>query len=122
MLLTPILHRLTQQVLSDFGCEMDVKSIITPDSNYPYQYSLCNILGLMNFCGATSGFVETKRGCCGTGFFETGEACNHKTPMCENASQFLFWDCIHPSQAAYQHLAKNLEEKILPILTPDHSR
>jgi phospholipase/lecithinase/hemolysin len=50
------------------------------------------------------------------------EACNHKTPMCGNASQFVFWDCIHPSQVAHQNLAKNLEEKILPILSTDHSR
>ncbi|ESR38415.1 hypothetical protein CICLE_v10030260mg, partial [Citrus x clementina] len=29
-------------------------------------------------------------------------------------SQFLFWDCIHPSEAAYQIAAKSVESKISP--------
>ncbi|KAF5446633.1 hypothetical protein F2P56_032244 [Juglans regia] len=63
------------------------------------------------------GFVETNRGCCGTGFVEAGPLCNHKSLMCANDSQFLFWDCIHPSQAAYQYIQKYLEETVLPGLT-----
>ncbi|XP_059431122.1 GDSL esterase/lipase At2g30310-like [Corylus avellana] len=68
------------------------------------------------------GFVETNRGCCGTGFFEAGLSCNQITPVCANTSQYLFWDSIHPSQAAYQYIAKYLEDKIIPIHSTDHSR
>ncbi|TXG74480.1 hypothetical protein EZV62_003059 [Acer yangbiense] len=59
------------------------------------------------------GFTETNRGCCGTGFVEVAGLCNSITPTCGSDSQFLFWDCIHPSEATYQNLAKYIESKIL---------
>ncbi|XP_022715073.1 GDSL esterase/lipase APG-like [Durio zibethinus] len=56
------------------------------------------------------GFVEATRGCCGTGTVETTSfLCNPKTPgTCSNASQYVFWDSVHPSQAANQVLADAL--------------
>ncbi|KDP40835.1 hypothetical protein JCGZ_24834 [Jatropha curcas] len=60
------------------------------------------------------GFVEARRGCCKT---ETGTVetitttllCNSKSPgTCTNATQFVFWDGIHPSEAANQILADGL--------------
>ncbi|CAN6444210.1 unnamed protein product [Victoria cruziana] len=42
------------------------------------------------------GFDVTDRGCCGTGFL-----CNPFTSVCPNASSYMFWDAIHPSQRAY---------------------
>uniref|UniRef100_A0A7N2KNR4 GDSL esterase/lipase n=1 Tax=Quercus lobata TaxID=97700 RepID=A0A7N2KNR4_QUELO len=62
------------------------------------------------------GFVQTNRGCCGTGFVETGPLCNEYSKLCANASQYLFWDCIHPSQAGYQYLSNDLVKKILSHL------
>ncbi|KAJ9698793.1 hypothetical protein PVL29_007724 [Vitis rotundifolia] len=59
------------------------------------------------------GFVETKRGCCGTGLFESALLCNSLTPVCENASQYVFWDSIHPTEAAYRVLVKYLEKDLL---------
>ncbi|MBA0812268.1 hypothetical protein Gohar_026250 [Gossypium harknessii] len=56
------------------------------------------------------GFVEATRGCCGTGTVETTEfLCNpHTLGTCPNASQYVFWDSVHPSQAANQVLADTL--------------
>ncbi|XP_039022244.1 GDSL esterase/lipase APG-like [Hibiscus syriacus] len=56
------------------------------------------------------GFVEAARGCCGTGTVETTEfLCNpHTLGTCSNASQYVFWDSVHPSQAANQVLADAL--------------
>ncbi|XP_042515372.1 GDSL esterase/lipase APG-like [Macadamia integrifolia] len=53
------------------------------------------------------GFSETRRGCCGTGTVETTSfLCNPKSPgTCNNATQYVFWDSVHPSQAAYQVIA-----------------
>ncbi|XP_071723893.1 GDSL esterase/lipase APG-like [Rutidosis leptorrhynchoides] len=53
------------------------------------------------------GFLEAKRGCCKTGTLETTPfLCNIKTPgTCSNATQFVFWDNVHFSQAANQVLA-----------------
>ncbi|KAM5583070.1 GDSL esterase/lipase [Rosa sericea] len=62
------------------------------------------------------GFLETKRGCCGTGLVEAGPFCNSLTAVCDNVLEYLFWDSIHPSQAAYLYISKYLEKKIIPEL------
>ncbi|XVF86727.1 hypothetical protein PTKIN_Ptkin18bG0065300 [Pterospermum kingtungense] len=56
------------------------------------------------------GFVEATRGCCGTGTIETTSLlCNPKSiGTCPNATQYVFWDSVHPSQAANQFLADAL--------------
>ncbi|KAG5233511.1 GDSL esterase/lipase [Salix suchowensis] len=58
------------------------------------------------------GFVETHRGCCGTGVVEAGSTCNKVTPTCGNASRFMFWDAIHPSESAYKFLTEYLEKSV----------
>ncbi|OAY36575.1 hypothetical protein MANES_11G031200v8 [Manihot esculenta] len=59
---------------------------------------------------SANGFVEATRGCCGTGTVETTSfLCNPKSPgTCPNATQYVFWDSVHPSQAANQVLADAL--------------
>ncbi|XVF26875.1 hypothetical protein REPUB_Repub14bG0057500 [Reevesia pubescens] len=58
------------------------------------------------------GFVEATRSCCRTGTVQTtaiATLCNPKTPgTCSNATQYVFWDGVHPSQAANQVLADAL--------------
>ncbi|KAL2907190.1 GDSL esterase/lipase EXL3, partial [Bienertia sinuspersici] len=52
-----------------------------------------------------SGFEVTKNGCCGTGNLEVGFLCNKLSPTtCKNASQYLFWDSFHPTEATYKVL------------------
>ncbi|KAJ8755863.1 hypothetical protein K2173_024408 [Erythroxylum novogranatense] len=59
---------------------------------------------------SNQGFAEARRGCCGTGTVETTILlCNPKSPgTCPNATQYVFWDSVHPSQAANQVLADSL--------------
>lgn len=58
---------------------------------------------------AANGFTETRRACCGTGRVETAILCNQLSPgTCTNASQYVFFDSVHPSQAANEILANNL--------------
>lgn len=56
------------------------------------------------------GFAEARRGCCGSGLVETTSLlCNPKSiGTCANASQYVFWDSVHPSEAANQILADAL--------------
>ncbi|KAI8529614.1 hypothetical protein RHMOL_Rhmol12G0238600 [Rhododendron molle] len=56
------------------------------------------------------GFEEARRGCCGTGTVETTSLlCNPKSiGTCRNATQYVFWDAVHPSEAANQVLADAL--------------
>ncbi|OIW16481.1 hypothetical protein TanjilG_32151 [Lupinus angustifolius] len=62
------------------------------------------------------GFTETKIGCCGNGIVLGAAAitCNKATPICEDASKFVFWDCVHPTETTYHYLAKYLEMEVLP--------
>ncbi|KAL6137551.1 hypothetical protein ACLB2K_062843 [Fragaria x ananassa] len=56
------------------------------------------------------GFAEARRGCCGTGIVKkTSFLCNPKSVgTCANATQYVFWDSVHPSEAANQVLADAL--------------
>ncbi|KAL5725952.1 hypothetical protein ACHQM5_009032 [Ranunculus cassubicifolius] len=56
------------------------------------------------------GFTEAKKGCCRSGTVEaTVFLCNEQSPgTCSNATQYVFWDAVHPSQAANQVLADSL--------------
>ncbi|KAF4353028.1 hypothetical protein G4B88_010017 [Cannabis sativa] len=48
-----------------------------------------------------NGFYETRKGCCGLGMVETALLCNSLSiGTCSNASDHIFWDAFHPSQAA----------------------
>ncbi|CAN6842830.1 unnamed protein product [Brassica oleracea] len=58
------------------------------------------------------GFKETKRGCCGTGFLETSFMCNVLSQTCDNHSEFLFFDSIHPSEATYNYIGDLLDTQI----------
>ncbi|XP_038719301.1 GDSL esterase/lipase At5g22810 [Tripterygium wilfordii] len=58
---------------------------------------------------ADNGFAEARRACCGTGMIETAVLCNQKSiGTCANASEYVFWDGFHPSEAANKILADNL--------------
>lgn len=62
------------------------------------------------------GIEVTDKGCCGSGHTEVGVFCNVLTPTCRNASEYLFWDSVHPTEAAYQHIHDYLIEQIGPQL------
>ncbi|KAM7476022.1 hypothetical protein LguiB_023265 [Lonicera macranthoides] len=59
---------------------------------------------------SSQGFVEATKGCCGTGRVETTTLlCNpNSLGTCSNASSYVFWDSVHPSEAANQVLADAL--------------
>jgi len=61
-----------------------------------------------------TGFKETNKGCCGTGIFEVTPLCNELTPVCDDASKYVFWDSVHPSEATNKYIAKYLELEVLP--------
>ncbi|KAI4306857.1 hypothetical protein L6164_030101 [Bauhinia variegata] len=65
---------------------------------------------------AKYGFDETHQGCCGTGHIEMGPLCNVLDPICPDASKYLFWDAVHPTQAAYSVLADYGLKTLLPYL------
>ncbi|RCV20197.1 hypothetical protein SEVIR_4G034800v4 [Setaria viridis] len=65
------------------------------------------------------GFTEARRGCCGTGTVETTVLlCNPKSVgTCPNATSYVFWDAVHPSEAANQVIADSLITEGLNLVT-----
>ncbi|OIW05842.1 hypothetical protein TanjilG_23628 [Lupinus angustifolius] len=56
-----------------------------------------------------NGFLEARRGCCGTGFIELSILCNEKSiGTCANASEYVFWDSVHLTEAANKLLADQM--------------
>ncbi|OIW03901.1 hypothetical protein TanjilG_30177 [Lupinus angustifolius] len=56
-----------------------------------------------------NGFFESRKACCGTGLLETSVLCNNKSiGTCANASEYVFWDAFHPTDAANKILAEDL--------------
>ncbi|XP_073059959.1 GDSL esterase/lipase At5g45960-like [Primulina eburnea] len=47
------------------------------------------------------GFEKVNVGCCGTGLLEASFACNPGSVVCMDDSKYVFWDAIHPTEAAY---------------------
>ncbi|PWA34952.1 GDSL esterase/lipase [Artemisia annua] len=55
------------------------------------------------------GFFEARKACCGTGLVETSYLCNKESPgTCKNASEYVFWDGFHPSEAANKLISDDL--------------
>ncbi|KAI3450277.1 hypothetical protein Pfo_006942 [Paulownia fortunei] len=98
-----------EKLLPQIGAELPESKILYVDAfnplmdmiNHPQKYE----------------FVETRRGCCGTGLVEAGPLCTRLTPVCANPSQYLFWDSIHPSESTYRFLSEKLAELLLPKLS-----
>ncbi|KAL5975061.1 hypothetical protein ACLOJK_031737 [Asimina triloba] len=66
------------------------------------------LLGIINK-PSDSGFFEARKACCGTGVLETSFLCNKESPgTCANATEYVFWDSVHPSEAANKILSDNL--------------
>lgn len=67
----------------------------------------------------SQGFTEAKRGCCGTGKVEfTVFLCNPKSVgTCSNATTYVFWDAVHPSEAANQVIADSLLTEGINLVT-----
>ncbi|KAK1569036.1 hypothetical protein Q3G72_031913 [Acer saccharum] len=56
------------------------------------------------------GFEVADVGCCGTGTFEAGFICNLDDPFtCTDATKFVFWDSIHPTEKTYKIISDYLQ-------------
>ncbi|KAK4419296.1 GDSL esterase/lipase [Sesamum alatum] len=64
-----------------------------------------------------SGFFESRRACCGTGTIETSYLCKQDPLNLLNATQYVFWDGFHPSEAANEKLAQNLLEQGFDLIS-----
>ncbi|XP_030445088.1 GDSL esterase/lipase At5g45960-like [Syzygium oleosum] len=47
------------------------------------------------------GFEDVNSGCCGTGIVKVSFSCNMNSYVCPDASKYVFWDLVHPTERAY---------------------
>ncbi|KAL6991145.1 hypothetical protein U1Q18_009264 [Sarracenia purpurea var. burkii] len=52
------------------------------------------------------GFNVVNRGCCGSGLLETSFLCNPLSKVCPDRSKYVFWDSMHPTEAASYIIVK----------------
>ncbi|RZC90934.1 hypothetical protein C5167_028767 [Papaver somniferum] len=65
-----------------------------------------------------NGFFEARKACCGTGTLETAFLCNDRSVgTCMNATEYVFWDGFHPSEAANKMLADVLLLQGIPLIS-----
>lgn len=69
---------------------------------------------------AKYGFREVARACCGSGKYELGYLCNILVPTCADASKYVFWDSVHPTEKLYKIVADNLLQLYIPKLLNQH--
>ncbi|XP_034203375.1 GDSL esterase/lipase At3g14820-like [Prunus dulcis] len=61
-----------------------------------------------------SGFQVEKFGCCGTGTIGVAVLCNEFSPFtCTDASKYLYWDAVHPTERALRIVASQILEKYI---------
>ncbi|KAG5052804.1 hypothetical protein JHK87_005002 [Glycine soja] len=84
-----------------------------PGSRLVYLDLYYSILNLINH-PENYGLEVTNRGCCGLGALEVTALCNKLTPVCNDASKYVFWDSFHLSEVSNQYLAKCVEINVLP--------
>ncbi|RCV18791.1 hypothetical protein SEVIR_3G345600v4 [Setaria viridis] len=79
------------------------KAVVTSMPSLKYSIaSLYNTYTDMIANPALAGFHEVKRGCCGSGKFNGEVPCTVISNLCANRDEYLFWDMVHGTQAAYR--------------------
>ncbi|CAK9152562.1 unnamed protein product [Ilex paraguariensis] len=66
--------------------------------------------------GHKFGFAEVSSGCCGTGLLETAFLCNPTSFVCPDASKYVFFDSIHPTEKTYSIIFQSLQPTVDYIL------
>ncbi|XP_022986897.1 GDSL esterase/lipase At1g06990-like [Cucurbita maxima] len=94
--LTTLLHGLQSLLPGSKIHHVDIYNPLIDMINHPKRY----------------GFVQTTKGCCGTGLAETGPLCNPETPTCEDPKKYLFWDSVHPTESAYYFIADSILKQL----------
>nr|XP_004308950.2 PREDICTED: GDSL esterase/lipase At2g40250 isoform X2 [Fragaria vesca subsp. vesca] len=62
------------------------------------------------------GFVQVSEGCCGTGLVELGPLCSRLSRTCPDASKYMFWDTVHPTEVALAVVVDYNQKTVLQFL------
>ncbi|KAJ7548778.1 hypothetical protein O6H91_07G026500 [Diphasiastrum complanatum] len=65
-----------------------------------------------------SGFKYGNKACCGDGIYGGFSYCTTSSTLCADASEYVFWDLIHPTQAMYKILSDGIVYGPSPLASP----
>ncbi|MFS8015956.1 putative triacylglycerol lipase [Helianthus anomalus] len=60
------------------------------------------------------GFVETSKGCCGSGL-DYGQSCKG-LPTCANRSKYVYWDAVHFTEEMYKIISEEALKSLMKTL------
>ncbi|KAJ3693317.1 hypothetical protein LUZ60_008797 [Juncus effusus] len=87
-----------QNLVNRLNLELSGMIIVFGDT---YDLSLNVIQNPSSF-----GFENSVLGCCGSGLVEVAVLCNEFSPFtCADASKYVFWDSVHPTERIYHLIA-----------------
>ncbi|CAM6092750.1 unnamed protein product [Calypogeia fissa] len=67
---------------------------------------------------AFHGIKHTNQSCCGTGLYGGMKPCLSWTSICQNTSDYLFWDEFHPTAASYKLIADSFWSGPIELSSP----
>ncbi|GMN36815.1 hypothetical protein TIFTF001_006326 [Ficus carica] len=105
--------------LPPFGCFPGIK-ILQPGNTGACSEEVNSLLKLHNrelsktlraIQSQLKGFKEAETACCGSGRYRGVSSCGGKSgvkefELCDNVSDYFFFDSVHPTEKAYEQLAK----------------
>ncbi|XP_076885842.1 GDSL esterase/lipase At5g45960-like [Bidens hawaiensis] len=106
-------------VATDYNVYLENKLKEMPTSEAKFYYAdIYNPIIDMMQSGLTKnlGFEEVSVGCCGSGYIEAAELCNMNSAICDDASKYLFWDSIHPTEHAYYYIFTTIRPVVDKVL------
>uniref|UniRef100_A0A0E0GPY7 GDSL esterase/lipase n=1 Tax=Oryza nivara TaxID=4536 RepID=A0A0E0GPY7_ORYNI len=63
-------------------------------------------------------YKEVKAACCGLGDNNAMFLCSPASVYCDNRTSYMFWDVVHPTQAAVEKLMKIAFDGSAPLVSP----
>ncbi|KAK6917636.1 GDSL lipase/esterase [Dillenia turbinata] len=62
------------------------------------------------------GFEQSDTGCCGIGLLEETFLCNPRSTVCSDASKYVFWDSVHPTEMGYYLIFESVKPVVDSII------
>uniref|UniRef100_A0A0D9XHQ9 SGNH hydrolase-type esterase domain-containing protein n=1 Tax=Leersia perrieri TaxID=77586 RepID=A0A0D9XHQ9_9ORYZ len=77
---------------------------------------LYNILSDVMHRYQALGFKNGREACCGFIGLASSVLCNFASPLCDEPSQYVFWDSYHPTERAYKLIVNEVVTRYLQFL------
>ncbi|TMW92329.1 hypothetical protein EJD97_013199 [Solanum chilense] len=101
-------------IARDYNSKLQNKLNDIKLANLGSRFAYLDIYGpLMDMIvGHKYDFEKANYGCCGTGLLEGSFLCNPSSYVCKNASKYVFWDSIHPTEKTYYLISQTFQPTI----------